>query len=401
MSGSAELTNNAICINEERTRRLMAEQGFDVLLANSVFNVAYLSGFVQFHWVWDGIQHFMDRNIWRDEAKALAAYCLDPAKTPFVATNQWVTRHNFIYPHVEIVSDYSAPRQGIRDNQFAFDPLEWTVQGLRERGLEAARIGFEETRLPLYYYQYLRQELPDATFIPADNFFWQIRAVKTPEELRRLREAFRIATQVYRDTFAMMKPGVKLRDITRAQVERAAEFGGLWYFNHLWVHQAGEAWDPPADYVLQSGDEGGCDLGVYYQGYGSDFGRTVSLGPVEASIQSEYDSMREVYDAMRQEARAGNSGADLYNAAQKVIRERRNGRAAGCLGHGLGLECHEIPAILATETDPMEENMVVQIEVGDVVQPRNTFLFLEDAGVVTAQGWEPLNDLPRDIFVVG
>src|SRR5687768_15974606 len=101
------MVDNPICMNEERARRLMAEAGLDVLLANSVFNVAYLSGFVQHHWVWDGIQHFMDRNIWRDEAKPLAGFCLDPAQSPFLACNEWVTRHNFVYPTVEIVVDYS------------------------------------------------------------------------------------------------------------------------------------------------------------------------------------------------------------------------------------------------------------------------------------------------------
>src|ERR1051326_7931541 len=93
---------NPVCMNEPRARRLMAEAGVDVLLANSVWNVAYLSGFVQFYWNWDGIQHFMDRNIWRDEAKPLAAFCLDPSKKSFLASNPWVTRHNFLYPEGEI-----------------------------------------------------------------------------------------------------------------------------------------------------------------------------------------------------------------------------------------------------------------------------------------------------------
>ncbi|HVF09894.1 MAG TPA: M24 family metallopeptidase [Abditibacteriaceae bacterium] len=393
------MADNPICMNEERARRLMAVAGLDVLLANSVFNVAYLSGFVQYHWVWDGIQHFMDRNIWRDEAKPLAGFCLDPSKSPFLACNEWVTRHNFIYPTVEIVMDWKSYGGGLHANQFAFYSIDWTVRALRERGLEAARIGYEETRLPVYYLECLGRELPAATFIPADNLFWRIRAVKTPEELRRLREAFRIAVQVYHETFAMLKPGIVLGDITRMQMERAHELGGLWYFNHLWLHTPSTQWDMPADYKLKAGDEGGCDLGIYYQGYGSDFGRTVSLGPVHEEIQREFDSVRAVYDGMKDAARIGNSGADIYEAAQKVIREQRNGRGAGCLGHGLGLECHEIPAILPTENEPLEENMVIQIEVGSVEPPRNTYIFLEDAGVVTPRGWELLNDLAQDIVV--
>jgi Xaa-Pro aminopeptidase len=378
----------------------MAEAGLDLMLANSIFNVAYLCGFIQHHWVWDGIQHFMERNLWRDEARPLAGFCIDPSKSPFLACNWWVARHNFIYPDVELVTKGSG-RSNVQPNQFSFPSLDATVRAIRDRGLQKARIGFEETRLPVFYLEWLKREFPGATFVPADNLFWRIRAVKTPEEIRRLREAFRIATQVYRDTFAMMKPGVALGDVARMQMTRAHELGGLWYFNHLWVHKPGDAWDPPANYRLQHGDEGGCDLGIYCQGYGSDFGRSVSLGSIHPDTQREYDSLRAVYDAMIAAARPGNSGADLYNAAQKAIQKHRGGRSAGCLGHGLGLECHEIPAILPTETEPLEVGTVIQVEVGFHEPPRKTFLFLEDAGVVTADGWEPLTNLERDIFLVG
>ncbi len=392
---------HAPCINEERARRLMARAGLDLLLANSAFNVAYLTGFIHHCWGWDGIQQFMDRNVWRDDCRPLAGFCIDPAKKTFIACDAWVMRFNYVYPDVEVfqsMDSYSAP---LHENNFRFPPLDWTLTAIKSRGLESARIGYEDTRLPDYYLRILQAKLPRATFIPVDDLFWQIRAVKTPEEIRRLREAFRIATQIYRETFAMMKPGVQLMDITRIQMARAQELGGLWYFNHLWVHTPGQPWDPPADYRLKPGDEGGCDLGIYFQGYGCDFGRTVSLGPVHEQIREEHTSVKEVYDAMREVARIGNTGADVFNAAQKAIQEKRGGRAAGCLGHGLGLECHEVPAVLPTETEPMEENMVLQLEVGSVEPPRGTFVFLEDAGVLTPRGWEPLNELPREVIQAG
>ena len=136
-------------MNVERARHLMAEAGLDLLLANSIFNVAYLSGFIQHHWVWDGIQHFMERNIWRDEARPLAGFCLDPSKTSFLAVHPWVIRHNHVYPGVD-VSAASANKSPLRENQFRFPPLESIVLSIRVRGLESARIGYEETRLPVH-----------------------------------------------------------------------------------------------------------------------------------------------------------------------------------------------------------------------------------------------------------
>jgi Xaa-Pro aminopeptidase len=126
---------------------------------------------------------------------------------------------------------------------------------------------------------------------------------------------------------------------------------------------------------------------------------------VPPAIQSEYEGFRGVYEAMRATAKVGSSGAEIYAAAQKAIAKDvrlslRSPLPAGCLGHGLGLECHEIPAILPYDHDPLEEDMVIQIEVGNIEPTRGTHLFLEDAGVITINGWERLNDLPQDIFVL-
>ena len=405
MPDSMDFSKNAVCMNEPRARKLMSAAGVDVLLANSVWNVAYLSGFVQFHWVWDGIQHFMDRNAWRDEAKPLAGFCLDPAKSPFLASNEWVTRFNYVYPQVQIVTDnscYDGKGSGQHANRFSVFMLDWAVKALRERGLEAARIGYEETRLPEYWARRLREALPRATFVPADDLFWQIRAVKTDEEIRRLREAFRIAAQIYRETFAAMRPGVTLGELTRMQMARAHELGGAWYFNHMWIHRPGTPWDSPADYRLQSGDEGSSDLGIYVAGYGCDFGRTVSVGEPHPDFRGEFESMREVYFAMREATRLGHTSADIYSATQRHVGQHRAGRASTFfVGHGLGLECHELPAALPTDWEPLEENMVIQLEVGSIAPPRNSFVFLEDAGVITKNGWEPLTDLPREVAVVG
>src|SRR5439155_13175962 len=100
-----------------------------------------------------------ERNIWRDEARPLAGFCLDASKTTFLAADPWVTRHNFVYPTVEVVADF--PRESsLRDNQFRFPCLDQTATAIRGRGLESVRIGYEETRLPDYYLRWLQRELP-------------------------------------------------------------------------------------------------------------------------------------------------------------------------------------------------------------------------------------------------
>jgi Xaa-Pro aminopeptidase len=68
-------------------------------------------------------------------------------------------------------------------------------------------------------------------------------------------------------------------------------------------------------------------------------------------------------------------------------------------GHGIGLETHEDPYIVAGNTEPLEPGMAFSVEPGIYIAGRHGAR-IEDIVVCTLDGVERLNTIPRDLVVV-
>jgi Xaa-Pro aminopeptidase len=101
----------------------------------------------------------------------------------------------------------------------------------------------------------------------------------------------------------------------------------------------------------------------------------------------------------------------LHGEAQRVPARlaepqlEQGGRAAGQLkrrsstGHGIGLESHEDPYIVAGNGEVLEPGMAFSVEPGIYPGPHGARI--EDIVVCTAGGYERLNNTPRELLVVG
>lgn len=397
VSESEKVSKPPVAMNVPRARRLMAALDIDLLLAFSPRNVGYLTGFYSQNWFWDGIQHFMSQNLWREEAFPLAGFCLDESKPPFLSVNPWVTEFSLCWVD-EVKQGGQAP---IRGSGYSYPQVETAIECIQERGLERGRIGYEPDRLPARYFDEFRKALPQARFVDAQELFLEIRAVKTDVEIVRLKEGYRIATAVYRDLFQFIRPGLRLEELVQRERMIADRLGGLHYFDHVWISGPQEPWRPGPDKTVRIGDAGGLDLGVYYEGYGTDFARAVSIGPARDDLKRAMDDLMLVREVIRKTAAPGSCGAEILRAAQDCVRRHNMKDGAGCLGHGLGLSCHEIPFLTLRDTLPLEPGMVFVIEMGRIIPATNTYILIEDAGLITPTGWENVfTDLPPDLVEI-
>ena len=83
--------------------------------------------------------------------------------------------------------------------------------------------------------------------------------------------------------------------------------------------------------------------------------------------------------------------------ARKIIAEAGHGNDFGhSLGHGLGMDVHEMPRLSAQSDDVLEEGHVVTIEPG-IYLPGVGGVRIEDDYAVTARGRRNLCTLPRDL----
>jgi Xaa-Pro dipeptidase len=154
------------------------------------------------------------------------------------------------------------------------------------------------------------------------------------------------------------------------------------------------------DRAFQPGDLIIMDGGAWYDGYASDITRTIALGEPSPEARRIYDLVFAANAAGRAAARPGASGETIDQAARSVI--AGGGYGAQFLhrtGHGLGLEIHEPPYIVAGSADALAPEMTFTVEPGIYVAGVGG-VRIEDDVVITADGAESLTTFGRDLIIV-
>lgn len=153
---------------------------------------------------------------------------------------------------------------------------------------------------------------------------------------------------------------------------------------------------------IRSGDVVVLDFGGTRAGYGSDITRTVHVGRYPDSEAARvHDVVRRAQGAGYVAARAGASAASVDAAARAVIVDAGYGEHfIHRLGHGIGLDGHEHPYLVAGNEELLEPGMAFSIEPG-VYLPGKFGVRIEDIAVIGDDGSsEPLNHVDRALALV-
>lgn len=376
-----------------RARRLMEEAGLVAVVASRRENVGYLTGRFFHNWRWGGFMHMLEREDDGCEARYCAGILQEPLENPFVVTEEG-RAYNFKGGWVEDVIPCCW-----RDAERT--PTRALAGALRERGLARARIGVEARFLAASIMKALKEELPDAVFLDATDFFWQLRMVKTEEELRRMRHAYRVAEEVYETVRESLKAGITNRELYELEMQKVVENDCLFVFQHLSFGRAealsGDDAGYTLDYGVRPGDVGFFDIGLAYEDYLTDFGRAVALGEPDRRIRQAHEIMQQIRRRLEDELRPGVKASQVCEALDSWM-EGKGMRPRGAYGHGLGIECHEPPVLQAHDETVLEEGMVIVPELTTSVG--SATMLLEDGGVITSEAWRSLTTFDTEMIVV-
>lgn len=225
-----------------------------------------------------------------------------------------------------------------------------------------------------------------------------LRVHKYPDEIAKIREAAAIADRALETVIPLIRPGISekaLADHIEMAVRQAG--GSKTSFDTVVVSGARGALPHgrPTGKKLRSGELVTIDFGAVYQNYCSDMTRTFALGNVSAELKALYDTVFIAQQAARDAARPGIRCQDLDAVARDIITAAGYGEYfSHNLGHGLGLDVHETPALSPQNTQPLEPGMVITIEPGIYVQGLGG-VRIEDDVLVTERGVEVLTHSPR------
>ncbi|WP_439380371.1 M24 family metallopeptidase [Amycolatopsis lexingtonensis] len=157
-----------------------------------------------------------------------------------------------------------------------------------------------------------------------------------------------------------------------------------------------------SDRVIEKGDVVVVDIGgPLPAGYNSDSTRTYAVGtPRDADVAETYAVLQRAQAAAVAAVKPGVTAEAVDAAARDVIAEAGFGEYfIHRTGHGIGLDVHEEPYIIAGNALPLEPGMAFSVEPG-IYQPNRWGARIEDIVIVTEDGVESVNNQPHELVVL-
>ena len=260
------------------------------------------------------------------------------------------------------------------------------------------RVGYEGS-MPASRFLKLQAALPEVEWVNATVLIQELRAVKSPEEQRRMRAAISANDRLFAETLRQTAPGMSEWEISTVVRREAERLGQGEAFSAIACagRSAAECHHQPDDTVLRRGQPLLVDLGLKLDHACADMTRCVSFGPPTPLWREIY---RIVLTANRAAVRAIRPGVPCHAidaVARGVIERAGYGPYFGhSLGHGLGLEVHEAPSFSAACNTELAPGMVLTVEPG-IYLPGRLGIRIEDVILVTRDGCEVLTGTPRDL----
>jgi Xaa-Pro aminopeptidase len=265
-----------------------------------------------------------------------------------------------------------------------------------------AAVGVSDRMWALFVLRF-RDALPGARQVLASSVLRELRMRKTPAEVAALRDAGAAIDRVHAQVPGWLKPGLDERAVA-SRIAEAILAEGHAQVDFVIVGSGPNAASPHhevSDRVLRTGDVVVVDIGgTMPSGYCSDCTRTYALGDPPAEFTTYYEVLRGAQEAACRSVRPGVTAESVDAAARSRIEAAGYGEAFfHRTGHGIGLESHEDPYIVAGNEQVLEPGMAFSVEPG--IYPGAHGARIEDIVVCTEDGVERLNNAPRDLVIVG
>jgi Xaa-Pro aminopeptidase len=265
------------------------------------------------------------------------------------------------------------------------------------------RLGFEDTHMTVRQHARLCELLPERVSLSAaGGLVEQLRAVKEPDEIERIRAASATADAAFEQLLTQGIAGRTEREVALALEAAMREHGAQRAAFDSIVAAGPHGALPhaqPRDVEIGRGELVVIDWGAEVDGYCSDCTRTIATGEPGPEAREVYELVLEAELAGVQAVKAGAGGRDVDAVARAMIEAAGHGEHFGHgLGHGVGSEIHEAPRLSKRSDDELHSGNVVTVEPG-VYLPGRFGVRIEDLVVVGDQGCETLTSVSKELIV--
>jgi Xaa-Pro aminopeptidase len=373
----------------DRVRSLMAEEGLDALVVRAPDNVLYLTNF----WGMKGYEVAVFLREGEPVLVCLEASAEDASRTAWTENVRLLRGYDPGDPRPPLARAIELAQEAARDH--AHIGLELSL------GTQASdRMVGEPTTFTHDYFHSFGRQIADATPLLA-----RARALKTPQELERMRLANEIAAAAMEHCRSHLRPGMK-----------ESEAGALW---NGFVHGAGTGWKgrvelalafslvwsgpgiktftATGDLPVKEDEPTLFEIWVCADGYWCDHTKNLCPGELRPEYAELERRLLDVYERALRHCRPGASLAELDCLIREGIASAGYpGQPSHPVAHGVGARAHEPPYAHQAAGGTIEEGMVLAIEPG-IYWEGGGGLRVEDNFLVTADGVEKLSTFPDGV----
>jgi Xaa-Pro aminopeptidase len=306
------------------------------------------------------------------------------------------------------ILDERRPRFPYVAESLAAELLKASPQETRDgTGSTPLRIGIESD-LRLDFYRALSRALEEQggfyfELVELPALISELRSIKDAQEIEALKAAQSITDRAFAHMLGYLRPGLTERE---AAIEleffmRSAGAEGV-AFPSIVASGPNSAVPHavPGARVMEHGDFVLMDFGARLDDYRSDMTRTVVLGQVSEQQEAMYAAVLAAQTAVIDALVPNMSGLEAQNIADAVITEHGfEGRFIHSLGHGVGIDIHELPVLAPKVEAKLEVGQVVTVEPGVYIDGVGG-VRIEDYGVITEHGFEDFTQSPKELLVI-
>jgi Xaa-Pro aminopeptidase len=268
-------------------------------------------------------------------------------------------------------------------------------------------IGIESEKLRLSFYNNLKKAAAEVRIVEAGNIIGFERMIKKAHEIKNIKKAVKITDLAFSFIFKYIKNNFK-KNLTEQKIawelEKFIRENGGDGISFKMIIASGHNSSVPhyqtGSRIIQKGDMIILDFGVLVNGYCSDLTRTIFIGKPDERQKKIYETVLKTQKAVIKKVKTGITGQalDLYVRKEFASSGYGDNFLHG-LGHGVGLEIHELPYLNKYHQDNMiklKENMIFTIEPGLYFAGWGG-VRIEDVVCVTKNGCEVLSKSPKEI----
>ncbi|MEM4334739.1 MAG: Xaa-Pro peptidase family protein [Candidatus Caldarchaeum sp.] len=388
-------------MNERRARLLMEENGLEALVLSTPENVLYFSGYGSFN-----------QRLFRDY-EAYVVYPLDKSVEPALITGisdaDVVSTSETRVKDVRFYGTFYIEHRGRKlhpaeeklltyiSGETYKTAIQALTEALQERGLDKRRVGVDSDVL----YHSLTRQMPENNILNSRSLARLIRAVKTDEEVQKLEKAAEITEKAIFKSVEILREGITVKEVAETVKAYVYQHDAQPVAMVIGSHETAAFPNAsPNMHRLEKGDIVRYDIGIIYQNYYADLGRTAFIGEPSAELKSTYRALHRGLEAEKQAIRPGVRASHLFDVAVETARV--NGlthyRRHHC-GHGIGLELYDVPVVRPEDQTVVEEGMVLNIET-PYYELGFGGIIIEDTLVVRSDGVEMLSKTSNDAIIV-